>query len=70
MGFKAYHLSIMAKKLVDTEVQGADVEIVQVDKDCSIEVIENYKDLKIGQVYEVSASVANALLTKKVVKIV
>ena len=60
----------MAKKLVDTEVQGADVEIVLVDKDCSIEVIENYKDLKIGQVYEVSASVANALLTKKVVKIV
>lgn len=60
----------MAKKSDNTDAQGVDVEVVQVSKDCTVEVTVNYKDLKIGAVYEVSASVANALLTKKVVKLV
>lgn len=60
----------MAKQVNASEVLDTKVEIIEVKEDCNVEIIVDYKDLKVGQVYNVSASVANALLTKRIVKIV
>jgi hypothetical protein len=60
----------MAKQANSKEVLDTEIEIELVDKDCNVEVILDYKDLKVGQVYNVSASVANALLTKRIVKVI